>query len=413
MVKSAQEFRNGWKPLLASVTGAGTGVAPMAAYSIGALVGPLSSAFGWSRSQITASTLFSAIGLVVASTLAGALADRYGARRVAIFSQILLVAGLAAMSLVSSHIWTLYAAYLLLAIIGAGTLPMVWGRAIVGWFSQSRGLALGMSLVGTGLVGTLLPSYVSWLAADFGWRNAYLGMAALPLIFALPLTIMFFREPSSRKADEGQQAVVSLEATAESGYSVREAVSTLCIWQMSLSFLLVAGSVSAVLTNIISLLADRGIDRVSAAALSGIFGLAVIAGRLIGGYLLDKFNANTVAAGLFSISGLACFMLLLAGSDQTICGLAIALIGLAAGAEYDIAAFLTARYFGRLHYGAIAGICYTVISIGGGLGPAAFSALSEAGSSDLPLIGCTASILMAALLILVLRAPEPRAQSSL
>jgi MFS family permease len=47
----------------------------------------------------------------------------------------------------------------------------------------------------------------------------------------------------------------------------------------------------------------------------------------------------------------------------------ILLIGLAAGAEHDIAAYFAARYFGRRHFGAIYGLLYTLYTFGAGVGP--------------------------------------------
>jgi MFS family permease len=51
---------------------------------------------------------------------------------------------------------------------------------------------------------------------------------------------------------------------------------------------------------------------------------------------------------------------------------AVVTLGLAAGFEFDLLAFLASRYFGRRHYGSIYGCFYAVIAFGGGLGPVVF-----------------------------------------
>jgi len=56
----------------------------------------------------------------------------------------------------------------------------------------------------------------------------------------------------------------------------------------------------------------------------------------------------------------------------TMVSLAMIVIGLAAGAELDLLAFLVSRYFGLHDYGKLYGALYIFFSIGAGLAPAAF-----------------------------------------
>ena len=159
----AAEFRRAWPVVLASAFGAGSGAVPVAFYSFGALIGPLTLAFGWSKAQVTAAPLFLTVGGLIAGVFAGALADRFGARRVVLASQALLVLAFAAFALLPAGAASLplfYAGYTAVAILGAGTMTMTWSRAITGWFVAGRGLALGLSLIGTGLIGAALPAYV-------------------------------------------------------------------------------------------------------------------------------------------------------------------------------------------------------------------------------------------------------------
>jgi sugar phosphate permease len=237
------------------------------------------------------------------------------------------------MSQIGPELWTLYLGYLLLPVIAAGTLPMTWTRAVIGWFVASRGIALGLSLVGTGVVGALLPSYISWLIVEVGWRNAYLGIAAVPLVIGMPLALLYFREPEERLPADAIVRDVTSSAADSGSYGFDDAVRTVSFWQLSLSFLLAAICVGAVLTHSIPLLLDRG-----------------MAAPVLGG-------------------AAACAVLVTAGESRLLCAVAIMLVGLAAGAEADIGAYVAAKYFGRVHYGAIYGLFYTIYCLGGGIGP--------------------------------------------
>lgn len=399
-----KEFERAWPMLAASAIGAGIGVAPLAFYSLGAFVDPLVREFGWSRAQITASLGFLTVATFLVGAAVGALADRQGARKVALISQVALVLALAAMSLLTTQIWTLYAGYFLLAILGAGTLPIIWSRPIINWFKKSRGLALGLSLVATGVVGALLPSYVNWLTASVGWRGAYLGLAALPLLLGIPVVLWLFREPSSSPIQLSTRATAEYEQPSHQDYTLAEALTTWRFWQMSLAFLLAAGAISAVLVHSMPLLTDRGIDRGTAAAMTGLLGLAVTAGRLASGYFLDVCGAPKVAFVLFATPALACMLLTLAGDSLFLCGLCIFIVGLAGGAEYDIAAYLTADYFGQRHYGAIYGLVYTMYGLSSGFSPLIAGAVFDAtGSYTGALYAGSAVFLAAAILAGTLR----------
>jgi MFS family permease len=366
MSRKAEEFRRAWPVLLASTAGTGVGVAVLAFYSFGAFVGPLSTAFGWSRAEVTAAPLVFTIGSLVAGPVAGGLADRFGARPVALVSQLMLALALAALSLIRAQVWTLYGGYGLLALLGAGTSPVIWSRAITGWFRAGRGMALGVSQMGTGVCGALLPFYVSGLAIHFGWRAAYLGLAALPLVVGLPLALVAFHEPVDHGEDRDQPAPDGTEGDSD----LAGALSTLSFWWMSASFFLAAFALGSVMVHALPLLASRGLKGGAAALVTGLLGVFATVGRLASGYALDLIRPTRVAATTFAIPALACALLLVSGHSLLLSALALGLAGLAAGAEGDISGYIVARSFGHRHYGAIYGVVYTAYGLGAGVGPA-------------------------------------------
>jgi MFS family permease len=409
MLSKGQEFRRAWPVLLASALGAGVSISPLAFYSLGAFVGPLTKEFGWSRTEISTAPLFLTTGGLIMGTYVGALADRFGARKIVLISQLLLIVALAALALLTSHIWTLYAGYFVLAILGAGTMPMTWNRAIIGWFVKSRGLAIGVSLMGTGIAGALLPTYINWLTGIVGWRGAYLGLAALPVIFGLPLTFLFFHEAPENGAPANKAATQATIVTDAGSYTLREALRTRCFWQISLAFFFAAIAIAAVLVHSQSLLMDRGIDRDTAAVIAGLLGIAFTSGRLVSGYCLDIFNGPILAIVMFTAPAIACALLAVAGTNLAICGMAIVLVGLAGGAETDIAAYFIAQYFGRLHYGAIYGLFLTLFSVGSGIGPLIVGRVYDVtGSYNPGLYGGVVAFLIAAVLTGTLKGPGGR-----
>jgi MFS family permease len=405
MSAKRDEFRRAWKVVLASALGAGTGAVPLAFYSFGAFVEPLGREFGWTRAEITSAPLFLTIGGLLAGVFAGALADRIGSRWVVLVSQVLLALCFAGLSMMPPSLPLFYLGYGLLAVMGAGTMTMTWTRAITGWFSSARGLALGLSLVGTGLIGAMLPAYISMLTEAYGWRGAYLGLAALPLVFGVPFTFLFFREPPEEVV-RAQHASADGEPGEDDSYDFGPALRSWSYWQMALSFSIVALAIASVIVHCVPLLTDRGVDATTAAGLAGLIGISVTVGRLISGYMLDYVSAPRVAFLMFGLPAISCLLLLVAGSNLWLCGIAIVLVGLAGGAEHDIAAYFCAKYFGRRHYGKIYGLLYTLYGVGSGIGPLLTGRVVDAtGSYDNALYGGAILFAISALMIVSLKPP--------
>jgi len=94
-------------------------------------------------------------------------------------------------------------------------------------------------------------------------------------------------------------------------------------------------------------------------------GFSTMAGRLISGYLVDRFFAPYVAAFFFTlcVAGLG----LLAAGAAPLAG--IIALGLASGTEIDLIGYMTSRYFGQKRFGQIYGYMFSGFTIGAGLGP--------------------------------------------
>jgi MFS family permease len=80
------------------------------------------------------------------------------------------------------------------------------------------------------------------------------------------------------------------------------------------------------------------------------------------------------------------------------------LIGLAAGAEVDVLAYLTGRYFGPFHFSRIYGSYYGIYSLSGGIGPVVTAMVVDAGGGY-PLALAGHCVLLAIAGVMLLRFP--------
>ena len=370
----SSEFRRGYKPLLGALIGAGCGLSSVCFYTNGVFVAAISEDMNWSRGAIQVGVSIMILIAVITAPTVGWLIDRYGARRIALISLPLFGITLSGMSLVTDQIWTFYAGWTVMSIFAAGTLPITWTKVVNGWFDDFRGMALGLTLAGTGIAATLAPSYVVWLIDIMGWRNAYVALAFTVMAISLPSVYLLFKEPAESQSGKVNQidAAISKQHLMATGLSVKEALKGYRFWVLSISLLLVAASISGVITNFVPLLTDKGLSFADAARYAGLIGVSVIGGRLVAGFLMDRLWAPMIAAIFLCMPCLAAFILTTGNISPMLLGLSALIVGLAAGAELDLMAFLVSRYFGLKHYGALYGGIYIFFSIGAGLAPAMF-----------------------------------------
>lgn len=395
-VEGRRELRNGWPLLVACAIGVGFSAIALPFYSIGPLTKPIEAAMGWARADIQLAIIFSSgIGALTAP-LTGWMVDSYGPRTVALPSIVGVALGLFIASQATS-LWGFYLGYALAAILGAGTNPVLWSRVVAGQFEKARGFALGLALVGTALVSILLPYVVAFLESDFGWRYALGGLALLPLLISLPAVYVWLRPTEARPGPTSRTAASGL-----TGLNVSQAISGYRFWVLGLSILAAYLAISGLLSNLIPALSDRGLSPTKAATIAGTVGLAMIPGRIFVGYLVDRFWAPGVAFAVVILPALSCLILAQTNSEPLLF-LACAMLGLAAGAELDLLAFMSARYFGLAHFSKIYSLLYACLAVGSATAPFFFARVYDAtGTYDSAFLVSGALFFLGAVLFLPL-----------
>ena len=374
------EFERGWRVVLAAFVGIGLGLSPVPFYTLGMLAPELAREFHWPFASIMAGLSITSVTVLIVSPLVGLLADRVGVRRVVLTSVALFGLAFAAFGLTNGSLPLFYVNWAVLALGGAGTLPITWTRAVNDWFDRRKGLALGLSLLGTGLFGFLIKPACAWLIAHQGWRMTYAVIGALPLMIAWPLAFWFFHDTGEHAArrdrtthpETPSPSTDAAMAETLPGASVRRALRDWRFWVLAVAFVPISVAVGGPIPNMENILATQGFGKPAIAGIVPFIGLSVIAGRLIGGWLIDRLWAPGVAFVLLSLPAFGCWLLAHPPLVHATALLSIVLIGFAAGVEYDLMAFLVARYFGMRAYSAIYGALYGCFALGAGVGPLLF-----------------------------------------
>lgn len=358
---AADEFRTGWPVVLASTIGFALGSSGLVFYTSSVFITALRQEFHWSMAGLQSGFLVTGLLALVTSPVAGWLVDRFGTRRIAIPSMVAFGVCFMAMSLQDGRYTTFLMLWALLSITGAGTLSLVWSRAVSGWFDAGRGTALGVTLMGTGITAMLAPPLTAYLIHLGGWRFAYRALGAGAICISSPLLLLFLRDKT-----QGDPQTVP-----QRGVDVGRALSHWRFWVIGFALFGVTTVVSGLISNLFKLLTSQGYTSAHAATVAGLVGLFVIVGRASCGLLMDRFNPQVVGAAFFTGPPLAC-ILLNVSNGSTVALLAAALIGLGAAAEFDVIPILLCRYFGIVRLGSILGLAMIFFSVGAALGPIAF-----------------------------------------
>jgi cyanate permease len=167
---------------------------------------------------------------------------------------------------------------------------------------------------------------------------------------------------------------------------------------MVCAFVLVSASVQGCLVHLAAMFNDRGMTFQRAALASSLAGAAVMIGRVGTGYLLDRLFAPRLASSFFAAAALGIAMLWSGAAPLVFPG--AFLVGLGLGAEVDLIAYLTGRFFGLRAFGQVYSSIYAAFGLAGALGPPLMGAgFDRTGSYRAVLIAFLAATLLASVLM--------------
>jgi len=351
--------RSSWWIVVGSAVGLIFSTGPLLQFCFGAFILPVSRSLEVDRGAVSLALLLSLGASGLMTPILGRIADRLGVRKVIMPGVACFGLAYASIGLFSAHsLVTFLSCYTMTGAIGAAQTPLLYAKSITSAFDRSRGMALGIAMAGVGVGAAIMPRLAQWLVERLGWQQAYeaLGLAAVAIALPAVSLLRVSGHPSL------EPAVVDVSGGPSDGSFARYFA------KLALTFFLVAVAASGVVAHLIPLMTDRGVVPEAAAATIAGSGGALILGRVLAGYCLDRLFAPKVAAVFFALP-LVGIGLLLATSTGIAACIAAVLIGLGLGAEMDLIAFLQSRYLGLVRFGEIYGYMLMIFMLGSGVGP--------------------------------------------
>jgi sugar phosphate permease len=277
------------------------------------LIVPVEQEFGWSRATISFAVAINLILYGLMGPFAAAFMDRLGVRTTIVISLVLVASGVALTPLMTAP-WQLVLLWGVVVGTGTGMTALVLGATVVNrWFSEQRGLVMGMLTASTATGQLLFLPLLAMIVQEVGWRAAVLGVACAALVI-VPLVMLLMRE---RPRDVGLAPFGRTEIEAapprSTGNPFGIAIAALLEGSRSRDFWLLFGTFficglstnGLIGTHLIAACFDAGIPEVRAAGLLAMMGIFDLVGTTLSGWLSDRYNNRYLLAWYYGLRGLS------------------------------------------------------------------------------------------------------------
>ena len=339
-------------------------------YAFGLFIVPIEETFGWTRTEISASLSFAAVGGLSAPLLGRAM-DRFGARPVLVIS--LIVFGLSfCLRPLMTELWHWYALSFMQFATFSGLTVLPAGRLVAAWFPHIRGRMTGVAATGNNVGGLVMPMLIAALLAAMTWSEAYvvLGVASFAIAGAAALVIRETPPAAGARVHRALAAGKRAAPTAPALHDqdLRETVRTRTFYAVLAAITLGTFTYSAILPHILVHLVNKGMANASALSALGTLAAAGVCGKLLFGWMSERYGARRLM--MANLVGQAAFTALLAGAG-TSGGLVAAapLYGLFMGGFGALYILVVQESFGMRHYGSVMGLMNLGTVVSFGLGP--------------------------------------------
>jgi MFS family permease len=204
---------------------------------------------------------------IFASLVIGKLLDSRSVRVIGAFTVITSSVVLVLFSFITA-LWHLYVLCIIAGMIVVAGTRLLISVLTTNWFTLKRGLAVSIALSGSGIGGVILSPVTSAMIVNYGWRPAFLLLAVVCLVAALPITVTMFR---NRPSDIGLEPYGAGQAEAAKADRSSDAPVTVAVgwkalrksggfWLLVVGFIMMGIVNGAIITNTVSNMTSVTLD---------------------------------------------------------------------------------------------------------------------------------------------------------
>ena len=279
----------------------------------GVLMIPMSQEFGWSLGDISSAMALRLFLFGAIAPFAGALMVRYGLTRIMSISATLVVLGVVLAAMMTQK-WELWLSVGVILGIAPGMTALVVSATVASrWFTQRRGLVVGMlaAAVATGQL-IFLP-VAAWISEHYGWRAALMPTAVTVAVFGVLYALFARNHPSDLGLPPyGEDKVLPPAPAARGGAvalsftALRASARVPAFWVLFGSFFVCgASSIGLMGPHFVPLCADFGVTAVTAASLLAVMGICDFIGTIGSGWLSDRYDSRWLLSVYYGLRGIS------------------------------------------------------------------------------------------------------------
>jgi MFS family permease len=240
----------------------------------------------------------------------GRAVDRAGGRDILCASNLILAAGLVALSQCGS-VWTLFLAWTLLGLgMGMGLYDTAFAALVRIYGTQARASITGITLL-AGFASTVGWPLSGWAEATWGWREACLMWAGIHVFVSLPLNLLML--PKVRTAATATPVPGDPQDAGPEGETHAQSQPWGLMALLAFVFAATWFVTGALATHLPQLLQAAGATPAQAIAYAALMGPAQVAARLAEFVLLSKVHPVVTTRIAAAMHPLGCLLLLLLG----------------------------------------------------------------------------------------------------
>ncbi len=376
--------------------------------TFGVFFKPIAEEFGWSRASVSGAYALRSFITVILAIPTGYWSDRYGSRRVALPSFVLLGLGL----LISSKVTMLWQFFLVQGLLLgiASSAPFVCVMSMVGrWHDKRPGLALGLASAGFGLSSIVFPPIAAKLILAVGWQGAMVVLGLVTLALAVPASLLIKDRPSDSKVlpDSGRPRPAD---PFEVWRLLPRCFKSRVFLAIMLMLLFFYTACILVTNHLVNYVTDAGISTMVAATMMSVMGIASTTGRLAMGTFSDRIG--TRVDSVVCCVCMALSLILLIFKVPVLMWVAVVLFGVGYGGGSPLIPAIVADHFGTKRLATLTGVALVGANLGTAVGPWMGGFIFDITDSYLwALALATAFTIVAMIIALSLPSPTPETRS--
>ena len=388
-------------------------------YGPGIYLVVLKSRYGWSTGELSSAvTVYYVLSAGLLFFVVGPLFDRWGARTVVTIGTIAMACGVVSLTLVTQP-WQTYAAFGAMSLVWATMSGAAINIIVAPWFEGRRGLALSWAMNGGSAGGVVIAPLLVLSISRFGFAVGLDTAAAVMLTVLIPVVMLLLRPKRPEEYDPGDLRSASLVRSPSArtspdemaGFRLRTVLCSRAFITTSIPFALGLTAQVGFLTHQVAFLSPV-IGTVAAGWAVSLTTFAAVVGRIVAGFVVDRYNRRAVASLNFVVQAFG-VGILAAAAEQSKLYLGCLLFGAGVGNATSLPGLIIQQEFPKQHFARIVSVVVAVNQFSFAFGPTLLAQLQRAeGTYTAALLVCIAAEIAAAITVLLPAITRHRALGS-